>query len=71
VKLKRLRSLPASSPVTTTPALPAANRTPISNRLASRRSLAKRTSSANTPALTKLISAIIAEMFRSTGCEST
>ena len=35
VKLKRLRSLPASSPVTTTPALPAAKSRPICRSLAS------------------------------------
>ena len=71
VKLNRLRNLPASSPVTTTPALPAAKSRPICRLLASSRSSAKSTSSAKVEAVTKLIKAIISEMFRSTGWEST
>ena len=71
VKLNRLRKRPARRPVTTTPALPAANSTPTPVAPTFNRSWAKSTSCVKVVAPTKLISAIITEMFRSTGCAST
>ena len=71
VKLKRFRSRPARSPVTTTPALPAANIAPTPRGPTSSRSCANSTSCVNVVAPTKLISAIINEMLRSTGCPMT
>ena len=53
------------------PALPAAKRTPIWRELAPSRSCANRTSCAQVVDMTKLIIAIISEMLRSTGCDST
>ena len=67
----RRRTGPAASDSSTTPALPAAYSRATRLSLASSWCLAKTTSWAYTVAPTKLISAIMAEMLRSTGCPRT
>ena len=68
---KRFRSGPAESEHRKTPTPPAAKRRPISPSAARRSCFAKRTSWAKTVVEMRLMSAIISEMFRNTGCAST
>ena len=70
-KESRRRIGPAARLMATTPAAPAAYRKPISELVASRARRANRTSWELPVAATKLISAIMIEMARSTGLDHT